>query len=290
MAGSADYDAQSERISETAWFTAYMRSFSDIPYSSEILRELESIIEHTRTVEQRRQFDSLRDPKWAPKFEARFKLISRLLDELQADQVFEVAAGFSSRSFEMAKSSRVTYVEMDLPGASREKRRIVERLQVQTRAHFKEGDVFHLADLQAATRLFQRRPIAIVCEGLLRFLDLGQKMLVAKNVRQILEHFGGVWIWSDSTIGKKEDPGLGNAMIRRQEARVSQMTGVDITQTCFENASSAIAFYEGLGFAVQGRVLSEIAHELVSPKKLRIPPSEVTDMLGKETLYVTRLR
>src|SRR5581483_4874172 len=61
---------------------------------------------------------------YASLFEARFRAVSRLVEEKQATQVLELAAGLSPRGMELAQRG-VVYVEADLAESTTLKREVV---------------------------------------------------------------------------------------------------------------------------------------------------------------------
>ena len=101
-----------ERVSVTAWRVAYRRTLSDIPFSVEIFDELQKIMRRTRSAAELQELDQIVQPDITPIFEARFKLVNRLLKEQNARQILEIAAGFSPRSLAMARDPSVEYSEM----------------------------------------------------------------------------------------------------------------------------------------------------------------------------------
>ena len=64
-----------------------MRSWSDIPFSAAPFQQLENVGAYVRDVEERERCKAA-----APVAEARFKLVNRLLNEIVADQILEIAA------------------------------------------------------------------------------------------------------------------------------------------------------------------------------------------------------
>ena len=73
-----------ERVSVTAWRVAYRRTLSDIPFSVEVFDELQKIMRRTRSAAELQELDQLVQPDITPIFEARFKLVNRLLKEENA--------------------------------------------------------------------------------------------------------------------------------------------------------------------------------------------------------------
>ena len=113
-----------EKVIPTAWMVAYRRTFTDIPYSQEIFENLE-------TIKKENGYNipsNLQKPELAPQFEARHKLIDKLIYQTNSNQVLELASGFSSRGLSMAKEDNFTFVELDLPTVIYEKQQIVKKI------------------------------------------------------------------------------------------------------------------------------------------------------------------
>lgn len=114
-----------EKVIPTARMVAYRRTFSDIPYSIEIFEALEEI-------KKRNNYDEipsdLKKPELSPQFEARHKLIDKLIYQTNSEQVLELASGFSSRGLSMSQEHNFNYVELDLPTVIKEKKQIIKEI------------------------------------------------------------------------------------------------------------------------------------------------------------------
>ena len=163
---STNQDRSYERISPTAWYVAYFRTLSDIPFSQEIFLELQDIIKRTRSADESERFENnmklsrtipMSFSIFTPYFEARFKIVSHLLKAHGINQILEIAAGFSGRGLEMARYSSVEYVEFDLPGVIQEKKAIVKKLIAKSlvsnhpNLHFEYGNALSPQDSQSYT-------------------------------------------------------------------------------------------------------------------------------------------
>ncbi len=285
-----------ENISPTASGVAYRRSLTDIPFSSEIFEELRKIVSRTRSAVEMQELDELMRPEITPMFEARFKLVNRLLKQHRAKQILEIAAGFSPRSMDFARDPSVEYAEMDLPGVMNEKRAVVEELVKQSKiprypnVHFYSGNALNMEDLLAATKPFRREPIAVVNEGLLRYLSFEEKAIVGENVHQLLERFGGVWMTPDLSVRPEGTFGLPEEAMKELTDRIERITGIEIGKNYFENEGAARAFFENIGFAIERHGFLEVASELVSPQKLRLSPEQVEKGIGGLAVFVMTLR
>ncbi len=276
------------KISPTAWTVAHGRTFSDIPFSKEIFAEVRRIgvegVDDNTTEE-------LTSVDLAPRFEARYKMINHLVRGTGLRQVFEVASGLTPRGMEMTESGEVDiYVEMDLPGIMRTKREIVATVfkgPGSKKLFLEEGSALELEDMQAAAARFDpAKPIAVIMEGFLRYLDFNAKALVARNTLSLLGRFGGAWITTDITLKSTR-------LQEREEGRrgyVKETAGIDMEENKFESADVAAEFFERLGFTVERRVLGEVVDRLVSPIRLNLPVSEIRGRLGKSSAFVMRHR
>ncbi|MBN1778650.1 MAG: class I SAM-dependent methyltransferase [Candidatus Buchananbacteria bacterium] len=282
-----------ENVGPTAWRVAYFRAQSDIKYAAEIFAELDSIVKPT-TSAQIEYMESSKTSNLAPQFEARYKLIDLLLEKHKTKQILEIAAGLSPRGLAMAEAdSDLQYVELDLPQMAGDKRKLLGNLfsagqaQAQSNLHIEDGDALNLDSLAAATKYFGDEPISVIHEGLLRYLNFEQKAIVAKNIRSLLEKFGGAWITSDITLKKilhyekeRED----------NRRRIMAISGIDVEANCFDSVESACDFFDQLGFSVEQHSFLEVIDQLVSPQRQNISIDEVKKMIRHAVVFVMRLK
>lgn len=275
-------------IIPTGWLTAYGRTFTDIPYSREFFGELEAIRSESESSEV---LEIMKDTKLAPHFEARHKLLDRLIRRTGANQILEIAAGLSTRGTEMTSDGLAQYVEVDLPGMMSDKRRIMEALERKAvvphrpNLYIEDGSALSLADMTRATRHFDTdKPIVIVNEGLMRYLGLDEKTIYANNIKTLLHQFGGTWITSDISLPKviyKED----DIMFDRRK-RISKITGINVADNLFKDEDDAKRFFGKLGFDVESHSFLEVIDELTSPKKLGMPRDYVEAINSSAVAFV----
>jgi O-methyltransferase involved in polyketide biosynthesis len=198
-----------EKISPTAWMVAKGRTFSDIPFSREIFHEVEKIGREGVGPDPD-DIEKITATDLAPRFEARYKIINYLVRGFGFRQVLEIASGLTPRGIEMTEDGSIdTYVEMDLPGIMKIKRMIVKAIyrelkKKKRKLFLEEGDVLSGEAMSRAAGHFNiARPIAVVSEGLLRYLSFEEKAEVAGNIRDLLVVFGGAWITPDVTVRSK---------------------------------------------------------------------------------------
>ncbi len=276
-----------DKIAPTALMVAHRRTFTDIPYSQEIFAELEKLLqsngEETLPAE-------LMTSNIAPQIEARYKLISRSIKESGITQIFELAAGFSPRGLEMTDNSSIEYVETDLRNVSSQKSAIVDHITGVQRPnlHFEVANALDLDALQkAVSHLDQTKPIAIVNEGLLRYLTLEEKARVARNIHVLLEKYGGVWITPDITFGKTIE--AENTASNGQVEIIHQLTGINTDRNRFESVEEAQRFFENLGFKIEIHSFMEAKDDLNSPQRLGQSKDKVDALLKDPVIFVMKL-
>ena len=281
-----------EKIAPTAWGVAYARAQAEIKYAQEIFDELDVVVQSADYLELE-YLQRAKELKIAPRFEARYKLINRLIDENKTNQILEIASGLAPRGLMMTEGDEsLCYVEVDLPEMASYKRELLKNIfdknkaSLQKNLHIEDGDALDYDSLVAATKYFYDEPITVVQEGLLRYMNFDQKTIVANNVHKLLEKFGGSWITPDITLAR--------ILEQTEEGRVNrdmvkEMSGIDINQNTFESEQAAVEFFEVLGFVVEKHSFGEIIDELVSPNKFGLSAEYVKGFLKHDVVFVMRL-
>ena len=180
-------------VSKTAIVTSYPRTFTDIPYEREIYSWLSKHCNEEVTLNK----------MLAPEIEARYKLINKLLDESNIKQVLELAAGYTSRGL-IYSNNGYNYVEMDLEGVVNNKKLILNSLGVNIPETLNviNGNALRDTDYSKCEQYFNEGPVAVINEGLLRYLTFEEKKVVAQNIYTFLKKHGGIWITCDVTPKK----------------------------------------------------------------------------------------
>lgn len=281
-----------DKIAPTAWMVAYRRTFSDIPFSQEIFAKLEIL---RKKKDQKEIPADLKRPEIAPQFEARHKLIDKLIFAVGFDQVLELASGFSSRGLSMSKEDGFNYVETDLSRVILEKEQIIKEIardndfDIPSNLHFVAANVLEFEQLARAVDYFDKtKPITIINEGLLRYLTFAEKAKVAQNIYKLLTEFGGVWITSDVSLRKIFSQE--NIALKDHVKKVSELTGKDIEGNRFEKEEDAKLFFEKLGFSIERHSFIEVIDDLVSPSRLKLSESQVKDIIADAVVFVMRRR
>jgi len=279
------------KIAPTAWGVAYDRAQGDIKYAKEIFDEIDAVVAPTDPLEIE-YMEHKKRARNSPMFEARYKLINRLIAENKTDQILEIASGLAPRGLAMTEEDpSLCYVEVDLPVMAENKRRILDNLFTKGRANpqknlcIENGDALSLESLEKATVCFEKKPVTIVNEGLLRYLSFEQKALVAKNISTLLGKFGGTWITSDITLAR--------ALSNRDERKVNKelvkaLSGIDVDKNSFQDVEEAVNYFQNLGFTVERHSFLEVIDDLISPKNIGLSEEETRSLLTPFVVFVMR--
>lgn len=264
-----------ESITPTAWMIAFIRTLTDIPYSKEIFDGFEQLrLEHGEGPVP----EDLKQSDIAPQIEARFKIIDREIKKNGAKQILELASGLSPRGMSLTIDPSYLYVELDLPAILSQKEEVTQRIVgKRDNLKFKPGNALNLDDFKEAVKTFDRsQPIIVTNEGLLRYLNMTEKAIVAKNVLAILNEFNGVWITPDITLRKVLE--TDDLVTDKKVGEIMKNTGVNMAENRFESAEEAQMFFEDIGFVVKRFGFAEMKFDLISPKILGLT-DERTDLL-----------
>jgi O-methyltransferase involved in polyketide biosynthesis len=279
-------DNPQEKTGPTAWGIAYRRASCDIPFAQTILDELMYIL-GPKEKEILEALVSEKDQALTPQFEARYKLLNRLIKETGIKQIVELAAGIAPRGIEMSQDPTITYIEYDLPGIVKQKKEIVDALVKRViisppvNLHLVAGNA--MEDLPHVSSILDTsKPLVVVHEGLMRYLNFKEKARVIENVKKLLKTFGGVYITPDITLKIFIDDRVKNL--------VSNMVGMDIDANAFENVDAAEKFFGDLGLSVEKHPFTEIREELVSPERLNLSEEQVNNAIGAPVFFVMKLK
>ncbi len=269
------------RISVTALIPAFARGeYSDIPWAKEMLAYLQA----RDSTLSNSPWSGRATHDYAPFLESRFKAVNRILEEHEATQILELAAGLSPRGMDFAQRD-IVYVESDLAESIALKREIVTAVlgHVPANLHLCAASVLDRSALTACCSAFTNGPIAVTTEGLLRYLTFEEKTQLAANVREILSRHGGLWITTD--IHLRHWAWRHRGAIQRESE--TERLGRDLDPNYFDDLDHARAFFEGCGFQVDSRPLLEgIGEQVVSLPKAT---EELMSELNERRTFTLRL-
>ncbi len=272
-----------DKIGPTALVVAYRRSLSDIPLAKDIYNIL---ADQGQSVD-----DDLLRPDLAPEIEARYKIVDRYLDRTGMKQVLEIASGLSPRGLNKTADPETHYVELDVPKMASVKLDLIDNLvgsgAVELRTNLKvlEGNALDLANLETAVSGFDHnRPIAVINEGLMRYLTMPERAQLARNIHTLLSKYGGVWITPDISLMRILENE--NKKDAKHLEKISNLTGANIVANRFEDVGHAKEFFEHLGFNVESHSWLEVIDEISSAQAAGANQEEVEENLGFPALFI----
>lgn len=268
-----------ESISPTAILTSYPRTFTDIPYEKDIYKWLmENCNEDVKL-----------NKMLAPEIEARYKLTNKILDELGINQILELAAGYSSRGLIYSQKG-YNYVEMDLESVSKNKIKLLNDIdRINNNLHITSGNALNYDDYTKCSKYFDsNKKLAIINEGLLRYLTFDEKRVVATNVYNYLKRYNGVWITCDVTPKKfiqKQDeimPDFNN--------NLNIITSRNDLKDRFRNIEHIESFFGEIGFKnIEVHKFIEMKDELKSFDILNIDKNQYDELLENAIVAILKI-
>jgi O-methyltransferase involved in polyketide biosynthesis len=278
-------------ISVTAKLVAYYRQFSDIPFAKDVAR----LIGADDAVEQilrEHQLDRAVLTFYAPMFEARDKSLTHLIRQYGASQVLELASGYSLRGLDLTRGGTIRYVEIDLPEVVATKRRLLDDIRQQhaiapSPLHtVSVANALDYGQLRAAAAVFDpRKPLLILCEGLIGYLTREEVERLAMNAKTLLDECaGGWWLVPDFSF-RAEIRDLPPERVRLREA----VTGITLRQldaSAFEDRDTLHAFLNRVGFDVHVRSQVDDTPSFSSIAALGLSPASVERLRPLLRLWV----
>lgn len=269
-----------ESISPTAILTSYPRIFTDIPYEKEIYEWL------SKNCNDEINLNKL----LAPEIEARYKLTDKLMEKFNINQVIELAAGYSSRGVIYSKKG-YKYIEMDLTGVCNNKKKLINDLfEVNDNLHIISGNALNYKDyIKCDEYLDDNKELAIINEGLLRYLTFDEKRIVGQNIYNMLKKYRGVWITCDVTpkkfLQKQEvqNPTLNN--------NLNNVTSRNNLNDRFEDENHIRAFFSEIGFNnIEIHKFIEVKDELKSFDMLGMDKDECDELLENGIVAILKIQ
>lgn len=274
-------DKDYEEICPTAIVTSYPRTFTDIPYEKAIYNWLKNNCNEKVDLNR----------KLAPEIEARYKLINKLLEKYEIKQVLELASGYSSRGLFYSQKG-YNYVELDLESVTKNKKQILHSIKknIPECLNIISGNALKSEDFKRIESYFKNdEPIAVINEGLLRYLTFDEKRQVAKNIYKLLLKYSGIWITSDVTP-KKFINSQNNALLNFNK-NLTKTTLRNNLNDRFEDENHIKDFFGDIGFElVEIHKFSEMKSELYSINKLGITDEKIEKTLDDAIVVVMRLK
>lgn len=270
-----------DKIGTTAKLVAYLRTFTDIPFSKEIAEETGA--KHDFETLAGTSAESMTQLAFV--WEARFKATDRIIAQHEIKQILEIAAGLSPRGLTMTEDPDVTYVATDLPQMLEQEQAIAESIFVKQHAkrsnlYFRVANALDRNDLFEASGPFQYgRPIAVITEGLLPYFMREEKKTVAANIRALLTRYGGIWICSDVPTRQSSKRFTRAVDVRQRIENIRGATGRDIEKNAFEDDDDVLRFFADAGYTLEGYSHTNVLEDLSALKLTQLNRDEVREIL-----------
>lgn len=288
-------DKSHDLISPTAKLTAYLRAKTDIPFS----KQISQLCNCKKTVEE---IFGTNNTEWkAPKIELRYKSLSKVLEmEMKTrgiSQVLELAAGILPRGMILSSDPSIHYIETDLPGIMEEKKKLIVELDPD----FLERENYKLLPMNAVNPedflkildYLHEDKVAVINEGLLAYLSIEEKEIVAKNIHTLLKNRGGVWITPDlsNSDGMKKIISL-FPEAREVNQQLAQAVQRDMKANSIGTKEEAVEFYRKIGFSITEIKDSELRVDVttlqdIADVNLR---TSLEEALGDSSVWVLEAR
>lgn len=278
-------------ISPTAKLVAYLRSFSDVPYASEVslLTDAERI---TREIAESTGANIDAVVQMAPFVEARAKSITNYLRRTGRRQVLELASGILMRGLHMTADSGLKYVHSDLPEILEEEKSLEKTLcqilgiPFRQNLYYEPVNAICPEQITAAARHFDEGPIAVVHEGMMNYFSKDEKIKLALNIKELLKQFRGVWITPDFSTKERYNRYLTNPDMAKIMEAVSGATARDLYNCAFDNEEEIRQFIRTQGFKAEVLKQFDGRYKLTSLENSQIPEKRIDEMFKDARLWV----
>ena len=286
-----------DKISPTSLMVAYARQFTDIPYSKELseLINAQAFVEQLETAVEQFHGQKLDTPvETAALFEARYKAINKLIAKFSTKQVIELASGLLSRGMTFSENSNNIFIESDLPLMIAQKEQLVKQLiGNRSNLYFEKIDATSQPSQFPlnANYLDSQKPITVICEGLLMYLTLEEKQQVFRNVQELLQLYGGVWITPD--LVTKEDLNKRwkiSPTWEQFELTVNKMTQTSLEDGYFDNSELVKQFVTEQGFELQSYSMLDVFEQLTCLQPLGIDADIAKSLLADSSVFALTLK
>lgn len=275
-------------ISPSAGALLMMKALTDIPFAKDtaaMVGDLEAFTKAAREKRSRVMMGRIIH------FENRYKTIDGALSDINPQQVLELSSGFSCRGLHMALHKDVTYIDTDLPEFISHKKQLVERLiaekqlQLKGKLYIEPLNAMDEAQFNKVVQLLPPGPVTVVNEGLLVYLNTGEKTQLCATIHRLLKERGGYWVTGDVYIKRDMSHLLGQPQDAFDEQLTKFLEEHRIEDNKFENYEAALDFFTRCHFRVKRRI--DIDYAALSSLRLisrGVEEDEVREwMKGRET-------
>jgi O-methyltransferase involved in polyketide biosynthesis len=177
----------------------------------------------------------------------------------------------------MTENSDVVYVATDLPEILDQERAIAEAILTRLNSsrpnlHFETANALDRESLSKVSTIFRSdRPLAIITEGLLPYLNREEKTVLASNIHEVLSRYRGVWIASDVHTRQYWEATLWLDEKRRERHnRIASSTGSNLESNLFADEDDLRSYFSKAGFRIEEYQYSNMIQDLSSVRLLNL--------------------
>lgn len=238
-----------DTISPSALSLLKMKGHTSIPFAREAAALLEK---HGIASLPQNQNEQLYYWMRVFHFEARYASINHLLEDIAPENILELSSGYSFRGLDYCLHHHAHYIDTDLPEVIALKMNL-QKDMVGGHPSFKgqlETTALNALDEASFDQIvarFDDRPLTIVNEGLLMYLNTEEKKKLCGIIHKHLLQKGGYWITADIYIKSPEASVRKLKMSKEEEAFFSRH---NIDENKFDSEAAAEDFFKSQGFRI----------------------------------------
>lgn len=278
-------------IIPSAVIPAELRRRAGLPYAAEIAKRIDTERELSKLGLSEGEHEILKE--FVLLTEARYHAVSRILGIHKDRNVFEVAAGYSSRVLAMTDKERVTYVTSDLRELADASIKVVcdiEKALRQPRGqiHSFVVDVFDGIKVERALMEFERPPrVAVIVEGLFPHFTKFEKWVTLAHIGdQLME--GDVVIVPDMMTKPQVSRMLDDNSVRKVVRKITDFTARQLVANAYDSVREIRDVASERGYKSFKHSLADVAGKVRSAKQMGLGVEDVRGMLRDH--YVWELR
>lgn len=217
-------------------------------------------------------------------FENRYWSIDQLLNGYEVNNILELSSGYSFRGLDLVNRKPVHYIDTDLDEVVSLKREFIGSLKtadsnIKGLLEILPLNALNEKQFKETVNRFPEGPVLILNEGLLMYLNDGEKKSLCKLIYQTLKERGGCWITADIYIKRP----LAGHLIDQTEAEKRFFEQHRIEENKFESFEAAETFFKDAGF-------EKVRVSLPDHGKLSTLPNLIVSASAKQTQKMEQTR
>ena len=262
-------------ISPSAKSLLMLKAHTDIPYA----KQLASLMQGGEIFDL--NFDNKDFWFWirVMHFESRYWSIDQLMKQAEANNILELSSSYSLRGLDTCDNkASIHYIDTDLPEVVSLKQKMIATLQlgkdVKGKFELLPLNAMEESTFNATVGRFDNRPLTIINEGLLMYLNNDEKKQLCANIRAALELHDGCWITADIYIRRSPEAA---AIVPQSKSEVAFFEQHNLEENKFESFEGAHAFFREQGFEFVTEALPNFQSMSALPHLLKAMPEKMRD-------------